>query len=70
MDSCHCPLGLLLDFLTDCTIGRAFGTLCRLSVVAVTFCIVAKQYVLAKKLVEIDFLAANRVRLVGLCGQN
>jgi len=37
------------------TIGRAFGTLCRLSVglsvvcrLSVTFCIVAKPYVLAK----------------------
>ena len=32
-------------------IGRAFGTMCRLSVrssVCVTFCIVAKRYVLAK----------------------
>jgi len=32
------------------TIGRAFGTLCRLSVccLSVTFCIVAKRYVLEK----------------------
>ena len=31
------------------TIGRAFGTLCRLSVcLSVTFCIVAKRYVLVK----------------------
>ena len=37
-------------FLADRTIGRAFGTLCRLSVcrLSVTFCIVAKRYVLAK----------------------
>ena len=33
-------------FLADRTIGRAFGTVCRLSV---TFCIVAKRCVLAKK---------------------
>ena len=33
--------------LADHTIGRAFGTICRLS--SVTFCIVAKRYVLAKK---------------------
>jgi len=38
-------------FLADRTIGRAFGTLCRLSVcrLSVTFCIVAKRYVLANK---------------------
>jgi len=32
------------------TIGRAFGTMCRLSsrLSSVTFCIVAKRYVLAK----------------------
>ena len=36
-------------FLADRTIGRAFGTMCRLSVcLSVTFCIVAKQYVLSK----------------------
>ena len=41
-------------FLADRTIGRAFGTKCRLSSVcrrrlsSVTFCIVAKRYVLAK----------------------
>ena len=38
-------------FLVDRTIGRAFGTLCRLSLVclsSVTFCIVAERYVLAK----------------------
>jgi len=36
--------------LADRTIGRAIGTLCRLSVClsSVTFCIVAKRYVLAK----------------------
>jgi len=45
----------LFPFLADRTIGRAFGTMCRLSVclsvcrLSVTFCIVAKRYVLAKK---------------------
>ena len=37
--------------MADRTIGRAFGTACRLSVVcrlSVTFCIMAKWYVLAK----------------------
>jgi len=37
--------------LADRTIGRAFGTLCRLSVCrlsSVTVCIVAKRYILAK----------------------
>jgi len=36
--------------LADRTIGRAFGTLCRLSVcrLSVTFCIVTKRYVLKK----------------------
>ena len=38
-------------FLADRTIGRAFGTVSRLSVrrLSVTFCIVAKRCVLAKK---------------------
>ena len=40
-------------FLADRTIGRAFGTVSRLSVVvcrlSVTFCIVAKRCILAKK---------------------
>ena len=36
-----------IHFLADRTIGRAYGTVCRLS--SVTFCIVAKRYVLAKK---------------------
>ena len=114
-------------FLADRTIGRAFGTLCRLSVcrLSVVVClwrfvfIVAKRYVLAKnclkewignqgqkvdfggrrhistsgfastatetavfalflpvqpseryQMVQMDFLAANHVRIVGLCGQN
>jgi len=37
-------------WLAGRTIGRAFGTMCRLSSVclSVTFCIVAKRYVLAK----------------------
>ena len=41
---------IFLSFLADRTIGRAFGTMCRLSVClsSVTFCIVAKRYVLAK----------------------
>jgi len=39
---------LPLVFLADRTIGRAFGTLCRLSS-SVTFFIVAKWYVQAKK---------------------
>ena len=41
-----------LGFLADRTIGRAYGTVCRLSVClssSVTFCIVAKRCVLAKK---------------------
>jgi len=53
--------------LADRTIGRAFDTLYRLS--SVTFCIVAKWYILAK-MVRMDFLAANHVRIVRLCGQN
>jgi len=49
----NCQQFLLLVFLSlaDRTIGQAFGTLCHLSVVcrlSVTFCIVAKRYVLAK----------------------
>jgi len=45
----------LTIFLVDRTSGHAFGTLCRLSVclssvcLSVTFCIVAKWYVLANK---------------------
>jgi len=42
-----------LRFLADRTIGRTFGPMCRLSSVclssSVTFCIVAKRYVQAKK---------------------
>ena len=43
-----------VTFLADHTIGRAFSTLCRVFVVvrrlsSVTFCIVAKRYVLANK---------------------
>jgi len=40
------------SFLADRTIGRAYGTACRLSVClssSVTFCIVAQRCVLAKK---------------------
>jgi len=107
-------------FLADHTSGRAFGTLCRLSVVclSVTFCTVVKCYILAKNCLKeqigtrvkkmifwvaaifllpvlplrpprrpflpyfcpyspvigtrlcMDFLAANHLRIVGLCGQN
>ena len=43
----------LVRFLADRTIGRAYGTVCRLSSsvcrLSVTFCIVAKRCVLAKK---------------------
>jgi len=48
-------LGLSVEllFLADRTIGRAYGTVCRLSSVcrrlSVTFCIMAKRCVLAKK---------------------
>jgi len=45
----------VIVFLADRTIGRAFGTLCRLSVVcrlSVTFCIVVKRHVLAKNCLE------------------
>jgi len=42
---CTVPV-IINDLLADRTIGRAFGTLCRLS--SVTFCILAKWYVLAK----------------------
>ena len=50
-------VSVVLWFLADRTIGRAIGTMCRLSSVcrlfvcrlSVTFCIVAKRYVLAKK---------------------
>ena len=57
------PVLLVLRYVTillaDRTIGRAFGTVCRLSSVclsvclsSVTFCIVAKRCILAKKLSE------------------
>ena len=50
LDLCDFDFG---QFLADRTIGRAYGTVCRLSVVvcrpSVTFCIVAKRCVLAKK---------------------
>ena len=58
-------------FLADRTIGRAFGTLCRLSV---TFCIVAKRYVLAKKCLKecignqgqkVDFLGRHHISTSG-----
>ena len=47
-----CGIDVFAGFLADRTIGRAYGTVCRLSSVclsSVTFCIVAKRYVLAKK---------------------
>jgi len=43
---------VFIGFLVDRTIGRAYGTVCRLSVIclsSVTFCIVAKRCILAKK---------------------
>jgi len=43
----HYCTSLTVVLLADRTIGRAFGTACRLS--SVTFCIVAKRYILAKK---------------------
>ena len=59
------------SFLADCTIGRAFGTMCRLSVcLSVTFCIVAKRYVLARKCLKerignqgqkVDFLGRRHI---------
>jgi len=60
------------NFLADSTIGRAFGTMCRLS--SVTFCIVAKRYVLAKKCLKeqignqgqrIDFLGRRHISTSG-----
>ena len=57
-----------VNFLADRTIGRAFGTVCRLS--SVTFCIMAKRYVLAKNCVKerignqgqkVDFLGRRHI---------
>ena len=64
-------------FLADRTIGRAYGTVCRLSVClsvcrlsSVTFCIVAKRCVLAKKCLKeqkgnqgqrVDFLGRRHI---------
>ena len=50
----HVAPSSTLRFLADRTIGRGIGTVCRLSSVicrlsSVTFCIVAKRCVLAKK---------------------
>ena len=45
-------LKYICHFLADRTIGRAYGTVCRLSSVcrlSVTFCVVAKRCVLDKK---------------------
>jgi len=45
--SCSSKSRLVLpSWLADCTTGRTFGTVCHL--LSVTFCIVVKQYVLAK----------------------
>jgi len=63
-------------FLADRTIGRAFGTMCRLSVcrLSVTFCIVAKRYVLAKICLKerignqgqkVDFLGCRHISTSG-----
>ena len=69
-------------FLADRTIGRAYGTVCRLSSVvclsvclsSVTFCIVAKRCVLAKKCLKewignqgqrIDFLGRRHISTSG-----
>ena len=63
-------------FLADRTIGRAFGKLCWLSVVclSVTFCIVAKWYVLAKNCLKerignqgqkVDFLGHRHISTSG-----
>ena len=72
-----CVIFLCFTFLADRTIGRAFGTLCRLSVVcllSVTFCIVAKRYVLAKNCLEerignqgqkVDFLGRRHISTFG-----
>ena len=63
----------------DRTIGRAFSTMCRLSVclsvcLSVTFCIVAKRYVLAKNCLKerignqgqrVDFLGCRRISTSG-----
>ena len=70
-----------LPFLADRTIGRAYGTVCRLSVClsvcrlsSVTFCIVAKRCVLAKKCLKerignqglrVDFLGRRRISTSG-----
>jgi len=88
---------LIFCFLTDRTIGRAFGTLCRLMSVGnqgqkveflgrrhistsgfVTTATEAAVFALflpvqpsnRYQMVEVDFLAADHVHIVGLCGQN
>ena len=58
-------------FLADRTIGRAFGTVCRLSSVcrlSVTFCIVEKRCVLAKKCLK-EWIGnqGQRVHFLGRC---
>ena len=65
-----------MAFLANRTIGRAFGTVYRLAVVclSVTFCIVAKRYVLAKKCLKewignqgqkVDFLVRRHISTSG-----
>ena len=53
-------------FLADRTIGRAYGTVCRLSVVrpSVTFCIVAKRCVLVKKCLK-EWNQGQKVHFLG-----
>ena len=59
-----------MNIFVDRTIGCAFGTMCRLSVVclSVTFCTVAKQYVLAKNcLKERIGNQSQKVDFLGRC---
>ena len=72
-----CHGWIFTQFLADRTISRAFGTLCRLSVYrlsSVTFCIVAKRYVLAKNFLKelignqgqkVDFLGRRHISTSG-----
>jgi len=62
---------LVNAFLADCTIGRASGTVCRLSV---TLCIMGKRYVLAKNCLKerignrgqkVDFLGRRHISTSG-----
>jgi len=56
-------------FLADRTIGRAFGTICRLSVclLSVTFCIVAKRYILAKNCLK-EWIGNQGQKLISTSG--